>query len=39
MMTERRDGVGEACIRRAGSGLMPACLISIAVGVGIEGGP
>lgn len=39
MMTERRDGVGDGCIRRPGRGDMPACLIIIAVGVGIDGGP
>lgn len=38
-MTERRDGVGESCIRRTESGDMFACLMIIAVGVGIEGGP
>lgn len=39
IMTERRDGVGEGGIRRAGRGDMPACLIIMAVGVGIDGGP
>jgi len=35
MMTERRDGVGEGFRRRAGPGDILACLIIIAVGVGI----
>lgn len=35
MMTERRDGVGEGCMRRAGRGDILACLIIMAVGVGI----
>lgn len=39
MMTERRDGVGEGCIRRAGTGDILACLIIMAVGVGIDPGP
>lgn len=37
MMTERRDGVGEGCRRRAGRGDILACLIIMAVGVGIIG--
>lgn len=39
MMTERRDGVGEACMRRAGRGDILACFIIMAVGVGIDTGP
>lgn len=39
MMTERRDGVGEGCRRRAERGDILACLIIMAVGVGIEGRP
>lgn len=39
MMTERRDGVGEGCRRRTGSGDIFACLIIMAVGVGTNGGP
>lgn len=37
MMTERRDGVGEGCRRRPGRGEKFACLIIMAVGVGITG--
>ena len=39
MMTERRDGVGEGCRRRPERGDIFACLIIMAVGVGIESGP
>lgn len=39
IITERRDGDGDGCKRRPASGDIPACLIIMAVGVGIDGGP
>lgn len=36
-MTDRRDGVGEGWMRRTERGDMVACLIIMAVGVGIDG--
>lgn len=39
MTTERRDGVGDGCMRRPGTGDILACFIIIAVGVGIDGSP
>lgn len=38
IITERRDRAGEGCMRRPARGDIPACLIIMAVGVGIGTG-